>query len=546
MRESEKAEDGRSVVTPTVQQWLGAITSDSVHNTASISFMSSQAVDYDALAATTSVEEITENEINRDTLRTLKSDNLPTLRLCWPGQARSCGDYVLGGSKDLGWLSHFVKQSTRLESFDMYGYGIFDDCSEQSVERFFEELGRCNQIKRMDFVSTDLAGIIYKLGPAMKNNSIIHWNMEECYIGAPGATFLFNTLRDMNSLEELYIDCELDLSDEDSINLDDGAMAGCISSLAAHSEMRNLTLRSLNMSTHSCAALSGILPRMAGLQELHLGGNPIDDACVEVLVRGLSECNHLQSLILFHNMIGDDGLDVLIRGLPTSVDTLNVISSGITLARQVLLLRFKKLFLVDNALSPDGPRVIAASLANPECRLEELYLDGINIEDEGAAILASSLRGNQRLTRMWFELSTITANGWNVFSSVLCDKASINATHASNHTLQSLTLPDLGGYSGANTIPQDIEVLLDLNSDQDKNLVAATKILQTHRHLDMRPLFGWEMGLLPYVVAWLECFAESRLDLKLSSIFEFVREMPLKVTGRAGGETKGKKRKLNS
>ena len=89
-------------------------------------------------------------------------------------------------------------------------------------------------------------------------------------------------------------------------------------------------------------------------------------------------------------------------------------------------------------------------------------------------------------------------------------------------------------------------MMLKLNSNQDKNRVAASKILQTHRHLDMRPLFGREMGLLPYVVAWLERFAESRLDLKLSSMYEFVRAMPMKVTDRLGGKTKGKKRKLNS
>ena len=71
--------------------------------------------------------------------------------------------------------------------------------------------------------------------------------------------------------------------------------------------------------------------------------------------------------------------------------------------------------------------------------------------------------------------------------------------------------------------------------------VAASKVLQAHRHLDMRPLFGWEFGLLPYVIAWLERFAESRLDHKLSSIFEFVRAMPMKVTNRVVSETKGDK-----
>ena len=87
--------------------------------------------------------------------------------------------------------------------------------------------------------------------------------------------------------------------------------------------------------------------------------------------------------------------------------------------------------------------------------------------------------------------------------------------------------------------------MLELNSDQDKSRIAATKILLAHHHLDMRPLFGWEFGLLPYVIAWLERFTESRLDLQLSSIFEFVRAMPMKVTDRVVGRTTGKKRKLS-
>mmetsp|Transcript_22905 Transcript_22905/g.52572 ORF Transcript_22905/g.52572 Transcript_22905/m.52572 type:complete len:98 (-) Transcript_22905:590-883(-) len=78
-------------------------------------------------------------------------------------------------------------------------------------------------------------------------------------------------------------------------------------------------------------------------------------------------------------------------------------------------------------------------------------------------------------------------------------------------------------------------MMLHLNEGMDESRVAASKILRSHRHLDMRPLFGWELGLLPYVVAWLEHFAKSRPDLKLSSIFEFVRAMPMKV---AEGMTK--------
>ena len=500
--------------------------------------MSSHEVDYDALGATTSVEEITENERNRDILRSLKDDNLPALWICAPDLANDHEDYVLGGSKELSWLGHFAKKSTCLERFGILGGAIFDSCSEKSVDRFFEDLGLCNHIKKMDFAAINLDEIIYKLGPAMKNNNITHWSMEGCQLEVLGANLLFNTFRDMNSLEDLCIICDSDIGDEEMTDLNDDDMTEFIPLLAPCTGMRKLKLNGLNLSTRSCAALGGVFPRMTALLELSLGGNSIDDDCARVLAQGLSKCTHLQSLVLSRNSISDNGLDALIQGLPASVDTLNLARNEVTLARHLLLLRFKKLVLWGNPLSIDGPRVIAASLDNPECRLEELNLNSTNIRDDGAAALAEGVRNNQRLARMSLYGSTIRETGWNAFSSILCDAGSINATHGSNHTLQNL--------GDANRIPQDVKMLLKLNSDEDKCRVAANKILQTHHHLDMRPLFGREMGLLPYVVAWLERFAESRLDIELSALYEFARAMPMKVVEGVAGTTNGKKRKLNN
>ncbi|EJK78062.1 hypothetical protein THAOC_00062 [Thalassiosira oceanica] len=277
---------------------------------------------------------------------------------------------------------------------------------------------------------------------------------------------------------------------------------------------------------------------MSALLELSLCGNSIDDNCARVLVHGLSECKHILSLDLSRNRISDDGLDVLIQGLPESVDTLYLTKNEVTLARHLPLLRFKSLVLLGNTLCLGGPRVIAASLANPECRLESLNLFRCNIGDDEAATLAEGLRNNQRLTCMKLANNDIREEGWNAFSTIMCDASSINATHGSNHTLQSLGFP--------RTMSQDVEMLLQFNSEQDKSRVAANKILQAHRHLDMSPLFGSELDLLPRVVAWLDRFAESRPDLKLSSIFEFVRAMPMKVTDRLMDAVERKKRKLSN
>ena len=505
---------------------------------------SSRAVDYDALEATTAIEDITDDAENQEVLRLLRDDDggLSGLYICEDAYGNNLGDYRPCKSEELGWLGHFAKKSTHLEEFALEGGDAFNNCSEQSIDQFFEDLGKCNQIRKLYLVwRNDLTEIMHKLDPAIKNNNITHWSSDGCYLGDTEANHIFNTFRDMKGLEELSIKCD----DEDEHDLNDGVMAGCLPSLAACTGLRKLELITLDLSTSSCAALNAVFPRMAALRQLDLCGNSIDHNCVEVLVNGLVNCKHLHGLNLSRNLIGYRGLEMLVRGLPASVDTLDISFNEITLARQLPLLRFEKLNLGGNALSLGGnvlslfgPRVIAASLANPECRLKELRL-GINRGDEGAAILAESLRNNQRLTKLCLT-GNITETGWNEFSSVLCNPASINATYGSNHKLQSL-----GGGIFEPCTSQNVLMMLQLNCCQDKSRIAATKILQTHRHLDMKPFFDRKLVLLPHVVAWLDRFAESRLDLKLSSIHEFVRAMPMEVVDGVTGKKKGKKRRRN-
>ncbi|EJK44374.1 hypothetical protein THAOC_37091, partial [Thalassiosira oceanica] len=217
--------------------------------------MSSPAVDYDALEATTTIEEITEDECDQETLRSLKNDELPSLWLRETGLADQHGDYELRSSTELGWLGHFMKKSTRLESFGILGGDVFHNCSEQSIDRFLFDLRKCNHIKKMHFVRTYLAEIIYKLGGAMKSNSITHLVVEGCHLRVPEATFLFNNLPDV--MEELWISCEHDGEDV----LDDDIMAECIPSLANCTGMRKLKFNGLNLSTNSCAALGAVFPR---------------------------------------------------------------------------------------------------------------------------------------------------------------------------------------------------------------------------------------------------------------------------------------------
>lgn len=496
-----------------------------------------KATDYDALVETTSIEDMTEDEMNYGILWSLMFDHtfddadLPRLRLCSDGRlTRRRGDFIPWSSKELGWLGYFVKESVSIKEFGVVGRDIFENCSEESVNIFFHEnLGKCNHLKTIRFRETDLSDVIFKLGPVTKNSSITHWTVSICTLGVLEAKHLFNTFREMKILEELYI--SLSGSNGKCVNgvnsdLDDDIMAGCIPSLATCAGMQTLELNDLNISTNSCAALSAIFPRMAALKKLTLCRNAIDDNCVKDLVRGLVECKHLHSLELNDNNISDNGLDSLVQGLPANVDKLNVEWNDIALARQLSLMRLRVLDLSACTFSPDGPQVIAASLANPECLLEEVYLYETNIGDKGATILAESLHINQRLLMMNVAECNITKTGWNEFLPILCDTTSISATHGSNHTLQCL---------GEYRVPANVQNILVLNKEQDKSRVAAKKILQTHRHLNMKPLFDWELYLMPHAVGWLERFAEARPDLKMSTIFEFMRAMPMYVVGGVVG-----------
>ncbi|EJK54642.1 hypothetical protein THAOC_25712, partial [Thalassiosira oceanica] len=143
----------------------------------------------------TSIEDITKDAYKQDILMSLRDDDdrLSCLRLCSEDIAEEYamyGDYHPGSSAELCWLGQFAKMSTHFDELTLFGGDIFSSCSEQSVDRFFEDIGRCHHIRKMNFVATDLTGIMNKLGDVMKNGKITHWLAEECDLGVPEANHL--------------------------------------------------------------------------------------------------------------------------------------------------------------------------------------------------------------------------------------------------------------------------------------------------------------------------------------------------------------------
>ena len=67
------------------------------------SIMTSERIDYDALAATTSIEDMNDDcEPSQETLRSLKSGRLLELQIC--NQPMGVGEYGVFSDMELGWL----------------------------------------------------------------------------------------------------------------------------------------------------------------------------------------------------------------------------------------------------------------------------------------------------------------------------------------------------------------------------------------------------------------------------------------------------------
>ena len=165
----------------------------------------------------------------------------------------------------------------------------------------------------------------------------------------------------------------------------------------------------------------------------------------------------------------------------------------------------EELCFYDNHIGNIGCEAIARLLQHTNCNIRILYL-GINrIGNEGAALIANSLVGNNRLRDLLIFRNPIDINAEDIFCKVLCDTTNINSIFSSNHTFRFLKRV-LWNDPGDMT---NLMSLVRINiSSKNKRHVAIKKILKYHPNLDMEPLFEWDaegeqtLKALPYVISW--------------------------------------------
>ena len=164
------------------------------------------------------------------------------------------------------------------------------------------------------------------------------------------------------------------------------------------------------------------------VQNLWLRNNNIGSIGANNLAKSLKSNRTLKSILLTGNRIGHDGIASLAKALLEN-DTLESIS------------------LNENPIGIRGIESMATLLSSGECSLKILYLNKINLGDEGIRILANALTENDTLKCLEIANNNISHVGAQCLEHALED----------NNTLQKVTLAhnDIGN-EGAGCISSSL------------------------------------------------------------------------------------------
>ena len=198
---------------------------------------------------------------------------------------------------------------------------------------------------------------------------------------------------------------------------------------------------------------------------------------------------------------------------------------------------------------------LASVFQSERSNLECLDVFQTRICADGVTALTAGLAGNITLKKLGFHAEGIPEESWPEFHMLLCNISSIKSTYESNRTTRINIHVNLGLVP---TIVVDAIVLK--NSIDNWQEVAMCKILMHNPIIDMKPFInlfdGHDAGLedgeelldkqklkmLPIVMSWFQrvetmpySLVNESLKLfqsrKLSSMYQFVREMPMLFVG---------------
>ena len=455
------------------------------------------------------------------------------------------------------------------------------------AEPFFRGLQYNRSIKEVYFDGFTLSyGHFFDMiGMFFKNNdSLLKIQVDDCQFRDKGAISQFSSaLGECNKSLKAFGMGMNRLEGAAPLSIDNCRLVSdVITSLREHHpQLEKLNLSYSYVGMDVCFPLLFLLSRTTNLQSLDLSGNSLSDQFLDTLEQSIGSCKHLTKLRLTNNGpitvrgwttlatilelpdcnikildvsnigIDNDGMLVFAKSLATNTNLRNLCLDNNLIDDTIVEIlvqtlsnsnRLQNLDISNNSLiTGRGWKAVATLLEIPSSLVEELMIHSNSIGDEEARVFANALANNSTLKRLDLDYCGITPEGWKHFKKLICDTSSVNNTYLSNHTLQYLGDEHDLDSEDEHYEDQELDVnitdtlyYLEHNENENKYLVAMSKILKNHSHFNMEFFFEWEFKVLPIMIGWFTkaatCkigFEEKINKMKLSVIYDFIRELPM-------------------
>ncbi|XP_072133524.1 NACHT, LRR and PYD domains-containing protein 3-like [Mobula birostris] len=174
---------------------------------------------------------------------------------------------------------------------------------------------------------------------------------------------------------------------------------------AALGSVETLSFSRMTLTPIDCAVLSHVIGLCDAIKHLDLGNCHIQCEGIQRLGPGLYKCRELS---LGQNKLGDSGVKLVsaaLRNPECKIQKLGLENVGLTdsgaedLASALSTnTSLTELDLSDNELGDSGVKLVSAALRNPECKIQKLMLNAVDLTDSGAEDLVSALSTNPSLT----------------------------------------------------------------------------------------------------------------------------------------------------
>ena len=274
--------------------------------------------EYDRLAITMKIEDISSCKYKQGILRRLKENGQYFDRGLWlqpddgsydefcasEGWCPPRNDYFPDNEKEFAWLGYFLGKCTNVA--ELYIADPLPSCKD-GIEIFRSGLGRNRSIRRIAFVGHRIERRVIELVDLFfrNNNHLLEIEVTNCNLGNDGHPLLLSMLKCCKNNGSLKSICFANNV------IGDGQLSCIITSLSMYQQLESIDLAYMNIGRNECIMLATLIRNTKmQLQRLILCGNNVDDVGAKALADAISGSKpniKLKTLGLHENGIADEG-----------------------------------------------------------------------------------------------------------------------------------------------------------------------------------------------------------------------------------------------